>query len=169
MRSTIIPAQITTVEDKIAGNLGVTQLLLLTAPIFGGSALFLIFPPFFGYAVYKVVLIVCLAVVCAMLAIRFKGVILLRWAVILTGYMLRPHVYVFDKRSAYLRDIDVVPDTADVSEEVEKVALQPTLLPRLDPAALVKVQDFIAGPHAQLQFKTNRKGDLRAYVTEKQS
>ena len=42
MRTTVVPAQVTTVEDKIAGNLGLSQLLLLTLPVFGGSALFLV-------------------------------------------------------------------------------------------------------------------------------
>jgi hypothetical protein len=120
MRSTVIPAQITTVEDKIAGNLGVSQLLLLAAPIFGGSALFVVFPPFFGYAVYKIVLIVCLTVICNMLAIRIKGTIVLRWVMILAGYMLRPRYYVFDKNSDYLREVsgsEAPPDTR-TNEEV---------------------------------------------------
>jgi hypothetical protein len=168
MRSTVVPAQITTVEDKIAGNLGVSQLLLLTAPIFGGSALFVIFPPFFGYAVYKVVLIVCLMSICSVLAIRIKGTIVLRWVMILAEYMLRPRFYVFNKNDDYLRE--VATDEAPTVEQAtnDETASQRTPLPRLDPAELVKVQDFMTSPQAQLQFKANRKGGLSVYVAESQ-
>jgi hypothetical protein len=169
MKSTIIPAQITTVEDKIAGNLGVSQLLLLTAPIFGGSALFVIFPPFFGYAVYKVVLIVCLMVVCSVLAIRFKGMILLHWAIILAGYVHRPKYYVFDKGDDYLREAPTQEALVDAPVTDESVVLRRNPLPRLDPADLVRLRDFMTDPEAQLQFKTNRKGELKVYAAEIQS
>lgn len=168
MRSTIIPAQVTTVEDKIAGNLGVTQLLLLTAPIFGGSALFVVFPPFFGYAVYKVVLIVCLMVFSSALAVRIRGRIILHWLIILAGYMLRPKYYVFDKNDDYLRAIDAPVPTASERVEEAVTAIKRDLLPHLDPAELVRLQDLMADPRAQLQFKTNRKGELSVYVTEVQ-
>jgi hypothetical protein len=168
MRSTVIPAQITTVEDKVAGNLGVSQLLLLAAPIFGGSALFVIFPPFFSYAAYKLVLIVCLMSICSVLAIRVKGTIVLRWVMILAGYMLRPRFYVFDKNSDYLRE-ESEPEAPAVAQATnDEVAAQRIPLPRLDPAELVKVQDFMTNPHAQLQFKTNRKGELNVYAAEVQ-
>ena len=168
MRSTVVPAQITTVEDKIAGNLGVSQLLLLAAPIFGGSALFVVFPPFFGYAVYKVVLIVCLASICSVLAIRVKGTIILRWVMILAGYMLRPRFYVFNKNDDYLREEPAPESPAEEQTTGNEAAPRRTPFPRLDPAELVKVQDFIANPQAQLQFKANRKGGLSVYVAESQ-
>jgi hypothetical protein len=34
MRTTVIPAQITTVEDRIAANLNLTQIILLLASLF---------------------------------------------------------------------------------------------------------------------------------------
>lgn len=168
MRSTIIPAQVTTVEDKIAGNLGVTQLLLLTAPIFGGSALFVVFPPFFGYAVYKVVLIVCLMVLSGMLAIRIKGRIVLHWLIILSGYMMRPKYYVFDKNDNYLRASDAPAAPDAVAAEEAPTTSRREALPLLAPAELVRLDGLIADPRAQLQFKTNRKGELSVYVTEVQ-
>jgi hypothetical protein len=39
MKTTIIPAQITTVEDKIAGNLSFAQILLFLAALFLGTYL----------------------------------------------------------------------------------------------------------------------------------
>src|SRR5471032_2198661 len=105
MRTTIVPSQITTVEDKIAGRLGLTQLLLLSATVFGASGIFVIFPPFFSYAVYKLVLIVSFAALCGLLAIRVKGKILLFWGTVLIRYNLRPRYYVFSNNSMHARDI----------------------------------------------------------------
>jgi hypothetical protein len=39
MRTRVIPAQITTVEDRIAGNLNLTQILLLMIPVILGTYL----------------------------------------------------------------------------------------------------------------------------------
>src|SRR5215204_1042792 len=105
MRTTIVPSQVTTVEDRVAGRLGLSQLLLLISPIFGSSIIFVVLPPFFNYAVYKVVLIVCVASLSALLAIRIKGKILLFWAITLLRYNTRPRYYLFNKNSAHTREI----------------------------------------------------------------
>ena len=73
MRQTVVPAQVTTVEDKIAGNISFKQMLLLVAPVFLGGAMYVFLPPFLGYSVYKIVLWILFALVCATLAVRIKG------------------------------------------------------------------------------------------------
>lgn len=166
MRSTVVPAQVTTVEDRIAGNLGLSQLLLLTIPVFGGSILFVILPPFFSYAVYKVVLIVCFAVLCGLLAIRVKGKILLQWLIAILRYNLRPRYYVYDKNDAHMRDT-----TPKVEIEIAKEDSEPKRkilprLPQLSTAELVKIENVITNPQANLHFKTNRKGELSVHITE---
>lgn len=168
MRSTIVPAQITTVEDKIAGNLGLSQLILLTLPVFGGSVLFVVLPPFFTYATYKVVLIVCFAALCAVLAIRIKGRILLFWGVAILRYNVRPRYYVFNKNSEHLRSISPVAQQEEISEEAQPKKLYRSLLPQLSTPDLVKIEDIIANPKANLHFRTNRKGELSVHITEVQ-
>lgn len=168
MRSTVVPAQITTVEDKIAGSLGLSQLILLTVPIFGGSALYVLLPPFFNYAVYKIVFITCFAALCALLAIRIKGKILLFWLIALLRYNLRPRYYLFNKNDAHLRDTaPVVKEQAEVEESKPKKVTRPHL-PQLSTAELVRIEDVIANPQANLHFKTNRKGELYVHITEVQ-
>jgi hypothetical protein len=102
------------------------------------------------------------------LAIRVKGTILLRWVMILAGYMLRPRFYVFNKNDDYLRE-DPVPESS-AEEKVTSNRETPQYIPspRLDPSDLVRVQDFMTNPQAQLQFKANRKGGLSVYVAESQ-
>lgn len=166
MRTTVVPAQVTTVEDRIAGSLGLSQLILLTVPVFGGSALFVVLPPFFNYAVYKVVLIVCFAALCALLAIRVKGKILLQWLIAIVRYNSRPRYYVYDKNDTHMRDIapTVKQEVAEEAIEQKKTILQK--LPQLSTPDLVKIEDIIANPQANLHFTTNRKGELSVHITE---
>src|SRR5674476_179344 len=115
MKTAIVPAQITTIEDKVVGNLSLSQLLLLAAPIFVGSAIYIIFPPNMGAALYKAILVTIIAVAFALLAIRVRGRILLLWVVTIGRYNLRNRYYVFDKNDPYLRDTDIE-TMADESE-----------------------------------------------------
>lgn len=166
MRTTTVPAQITTVEDKIAGELSLTQLLLLVAPIFGGSAVFVVLPPFFASAPYKIVAIVCVAVLFASLAIRIKGKIVLSWLMILVRYNIRPRYYLFNKNSTHLR---YIPKSEAPQESVAKAEPKKTLraaLPRLTTAELVQVEHLIANPQANLHFITDKKGGLSVRITE---
>lgn len=167
MRTTIVPAQVTTVEDRIAGRLGLTQLLLLIMPIFGGSAIFVVLPPFFAYAVYKLVLITCVAVLCALLAIRIKGKILLFWAITLLRYNMRPRYYLFNKNTTHAREIVLPADIEDEpSEETITEAAAPTRRISLTTAERVQIEDLLANPDANVHITTNKKGELRVHLTE---
>jgi hypothetical protein len=167
MRTTIVPSQITTVEDRIAGRLGLSQLLLLISPIFGGSLIFVVLPPFFNYAVYKIVLIVCIASFSALLAIRIKGKILLFWAITLIRYNTRPRYYLFNKNSAHTREIVLPADIEDESaEETTTQAAIPIRQINLTTAERVQIEDLLANPAANVHITTNKKGELRVHLTE---
>jgi hypothetical protein len=167
MRTTIVPAQITTVEDKIAGRLGLSQLLLLIAPVFGGSAIFVVLPPFFHYAAYKVVLIVCMAALSGLCAVRIKGTILLFWMIVLSRYNLRPRYYVFNKNSVHTREIAAVYPQEIVAGEAQPAhAAVGIRLPQLSTADIVSVENLITDPDAQLYFSTDKKGVLSVHLTE---
>lgn len=167
MRTTIVPSQITTVEDRIAGKLGLSQLMLLICPVFGGSAIFVILPPFFSYAAYKIVLIVGVASLSALLAIRIKGKILLFWALTLLRYSLRPRYYLFNKNSSHSREIATA---FKVSEDNVETAPVKTTVPvsrvNLTTAERVQIESLIANPEANIHFTTNKKGELRVHLTE---
>jgi PrgI family protein len=168
MKTTIVPAQITTVEDKIAGGLSLSQVLLLVAPVFIGAAIFIVLPPSLEVMAYKVTLISVIVVLFCALAIRIKGRILLLWAVIIARYNLRPRYHVFNKNDMHLRDA-TTKDTAREEVAAEKLAPETATLhvvPDLSPADAVRLRHIIADPKANLHFKTDRKGALRVYVTE---
>jgi hypothetical protein len=107
MRTRVIPAQITTVEDKVAGNLNFTQIILFIVPIFWSSLVYVTFSPSMALNLYKLALVFVVSIFCFILAIRIKGRIILHWLTILLRFNLRPKYYVFDKNDAFLRRIDL--------------------------------------------------------------
>ncbi len=166
MRTTTVPAQITTVEDKIAGELNITQLMLLVMPIFIGAGIFVLLPPFFNYAVYKVVVIVCVAAFFATLAIRIKGRIILQWLLVLVRYNLRPRYYLYNKNDTHMRDMPK-PEAPQASvKKTEPKKTHKVALPNLTTAELVQIEQLITDPQANLRFTTDKKGGLRVHVTE---
>jgi len=169
MRVAVVPAQVTTVEDRIAGNIGLTQLLLLSTPMFGGGALFVILPPFFHSAVYKLVLITILLLLCGLLAIRVKGKLLLFWLLTLLRYNLRPRYYVYNKQSLHGREMYEDSIAAESEHQVMPVtATRPRAL-SLSPTELITLQNLIEDPTANLTFETTKKGGLYVRLTEVES
>lgn len=166
MRTTTVPAQITTVEDKIIGELNMTQLMLLVTPIFAGAGIFVLLPPFFNYATYKVVVIVCIAAVFAALAIRIKGRILLQWLLILVRYNVRPRYYLYNKNDTHMRDVPKPEVPEELVKKAEPKKTHKVALPRLSTAELVQVEQLLTNPQANLRFTTDKKGGLRVHVTE---
>lgn len=164
MRVTAIPAQVTTVEDRITGSLNLTQLVLLCVPVFAGGLLFGLFPPVMHSAPYKVVLIVMMGVLCGACAVRVKGTIVLLWVGVLLRYWLRPRYYVFNKRSIHGREQYRAPtEPPDTNADEGSKRTRTQLLLSLED--LVRVQEFIENPATNLAFET-RKGGLYVRITE---
>jgi len=165
MRTTIVPAQVTTVEDRIAGNLGLSQIILFAVPVFGGSILFAGLPPSMGIATYKLIVIVLVTTISFMMAIRIKGKILLFWMIIILRYNLRPKYYLFNKNTLILRE-DYPAIRAENKTDETNIIKETISLPRLAVPELVRVYASIDDPARNIQFETNRKGGLYVRYTE---
>lgn len=168
MKTTTVPAQVTTVEDKIAGSLTLSQLLLLIAPLFIGSAIYLIFPPALHITPLKFIISFLVLAVAALSAIRIKGKLVLFWAVVLIRYAIRPRYHVFNKNDSYLRKTDEGPelDAQDTLADTEQSEVKPALALELTPLELVRAESLAADPRSKLHFRIHRKGGLRVHVTE---
>lgn len=105
MRTTVIPAQITTVEDKIAGNFNLTQIVLLLVSLFVATFIYAVFPQRLHFSIYKIVLIIIQFLIFILLSLRIRGRIVLNWLFILSSYYLRPGFYIYSKNDTYLRDM----------------------------------------------------------------
>jgi hypothetical protein len=172
MRTTIIPAQITTVEDKIAGNLNLTQILLLLIPVFATGLIYIAFPPYMKFVLYKVPFILGVLLLSGSLAIRVKGKIVLAWVIILLKFNTRPKYYIFNKNDRYLRTIDLPVFT-------QKSHFTFKLKPRKQKAKetkesinikdLATLENIISQGKLALNFKTSRKGGLYVDLKQKQN
>jgi len=104
MKSTVVPAQITTVEDKIAGSLNFIQIILLVFSLIIGTAFYGLIPPKLHLTSLKIVLMIAEFAVFGLLALRYKGRILADWLVIYLRYKARPRIYIFTKNDAQSRE-----------------------------------------------------------------
>jgi hypothetical protein len=168
MKTTTVPAQVTTVEDKIAGSLTLSQLFLLIAPIFVASAIYLIIPPTMHLTIFKCGLSFIIWLISAVMAIRWKGKIVLLWLAVLFRYAIRPRYYIFNKNDLYLRrgSADIEPEQPDKAEDREESSATSRPADVLSPLERFRLETAMADPRAKLHFITNRKGDLSVHITE---
>lgn len=162
MRTTVIPAQITTVEDKIAGNLNFTQVLLLLASLLIDTFIYAVLPQRLHFSLYKFPFMLAATLICLILCMRIKGRVMLNWIFLLAGYYFRPRYYVFNKNDLYLRPHDLLPELKKkkalrVKKAVRKSKSQIATIPDLAglEALLIRHRD-------RLSFRFNKNGGIHA-------
>jgi hypothetical protein len=166
MRVSIVPAQITTVEDKIAGNVSVQQAMLLGVPILFGFIIALVFPPSGQFVAYKIAIVLGLFIICGSLAIRIKDRIVAQWLKLFVIYSARPLHYIYDKNSTYLRGTETIETASEEAIESQPIK-KPTIIPRnISPKEFVRLEQFTADARAGMKFEVGKKGELNVRITE---
>ncbi len=168
MKTTIVPAQITTVEDKIAGNLNMTQIFLLLTPIFFGSIIYLLFPPRLHFALYKVIAMIFVLILFCLLAVRIKGKVFVQWLAIFYRYTNRPRIYIANKNDAYLRNVlcEVQTQKQALKQEEKAKNTQQKREFSISFPDIFKLEQFINHPKAHLKFKFAKKGKMYVSVSQ---
>jgi len=161
MKTTPIPAQITTVEDKIAGNLSMVQLILFLAPLFISVFAFAVLPERMYFNLYKVILMLLSLIIFLILAIRIKERIILTWLILLVSYHLRPHIFVFNKNDNYLRDgkpskSNEVENPSTIKQTKEKNKK----VNSLSVLNLIQLENLISAKNTRMVIKFSRKRRL---------
>lgn len=163
-----IPAQITTVEDKIAGNLSFIQMILLIIPVFVVLIGYSSIPPIMHFSLFKIILLGCLGIVPLLLAIRIKEHIVLSWIGILLRYNLRPKYYVLNKNDAYLRNMDIIPlEKKQVKSHVKVQAPSHIKQKTLSFGELIKLEGLLANPKYSFSIKSHKKGAFHVAIEQK--
>ncbi len=167
MRTTVIPAQITTVEDKIAGNLNLTQIVLLMLPVFWATIVYTFFFPHMRFAWYKMPVILLVVCISLLLALRIKKRLVLHWITILLRYNLRPKYFVFNKNDRYLRSIDL-PVFPKQARKIPAKATAKTAIKKSfsSLSELLRVEDMIANPKYTFSIKSGKKGGLNVALKQ---
>ena len=159
MRSTVVPAQITSVEDKIAGNLTFVQVLLLIAAMLIGALLYLVLPPKLHFGSIKIALVSLELIFFASLALRVKGKIVADWLVLLLRFKFRPRIYVFTKNDVTARDIPSR-EPKKVAKPVAVPAKQPVLAPALSLSEKDQIGQLLDNPALTVRFAIAKKGGI---------
>lgn len=160
MRTQIIPAQITTVEDKIAGNLTLTQIVLMMLPVMFVTILYSLLPPVMILNLYKIAISLIFTVISLFLSIRYKGKIILSWLLVIAKFNLRPKYYVFNKNSIDNRKIvkEKVIKKSKSIKETKANNLEFTQYPKVKD--LLQLDNIIAREKLNLSYKVGKKGSL---------
>jgi hypothetical protein len=139
----------------------------MSAPIFFGSLIYFVFPPTLGSAMYKTALILSGTLFLWVLAIRFKGRILLLWAITIGRYNLRPRYFVNDKNDLSLRESDL-PGAAEIETKAGETEFEDETVPApaLSFSDTVFLERIMTDPKANLHFRADRKGELRVHINE---
>ena len=166
MKATVVPAQVTTVEDRVMGSLGFSQLLLLVAPVVTGGLLYVVLPPFNGASLYKLAVIFSLFLLFGSLAIRIKGKIVLFWLLVILRYNLRPKYYVFNKNSTSQREQFSAHDETPKLELASAEKTRTAALPQLGFHDMIRALAATNDPARQLRFEATKKGGLSVRFTE---
>ena len=159
MKSTIVPAQITTVEDRIAGNFTFSQLAVLTAPIVISAALYVLTAPRLQLSVVKFVLMVAVFALICPLAIRIRDKTLAAWLVIYTRYALRPRIYVHTKTHATGRTSEPVFSEEATEVEVDNEKKPATYIPRPVHEQL-RIKKLLEDPALSVSFEFTQNGGI---------
>lgn len=162
-----VPAQITTIEDTIVGNISVQQGLLLMIPVLFGFIITLLFPPFGQFVLYKIVTVIALFMVCGLLAMRIRGRIIAKWIGIFIAYSLRPRYFVYDKNSTYLRPIrKIEPKEVKRTSNVPEVKKPKLKTSGIAAHEFARLEELALDKRTKMRFEVGKKGKLNVRITE---
>ena len=161
MKTTVVPAQITTVEDRIAGSLTFVQIVLMIIPLLTSTALYVILPLRMHFNLTKGILIALQFIFFDGLAIRFRGRILAEWLVIFLRYKTRPRRYIFTKndmaaRNGYIKIDEDIEQIVEEKQEEMRIASEDILAT----AEKIKIEQLLKDPLMSLSFKIAKKGGI---------
>ncbi len=165
MRQTRVPAQITTVEDKIAGNLSFLQILLLIGALFSSTFVYLVFPKQLQLTLYKIPFMVVFASVFLLLALRIKGKIIVQWIFLITQYCLRPQYYVFNKNDMVCRESIVEEVVRKAKMHTKQKAKAETKIEKPSIAELAAMRQLLLDPNRNVSFAPDKKGGINVSVS----
>lgn len=163
MRTRVIPAQITTVEDKIVGSLNLMQMIILMAPVFFTTFIYALMPPSMNFVTYKLTISAVSFILCLILAMRIKGKVVVDWLSILLRYNSRSKYYIYNKNEAHLRYMYI--PTLQKEKVIEKSSTKAKKSVKNEPIKervknLVTLENIISGQDVAFRYKVNKKGGL---------
>jgi len=169
MKTTVVPAQITTVEDRVAGNLSFPQIILLVFALIVGVSIYGIMPPKVHLSSLKLILIILEFAFFGILALRFNGKIVGDWLIIYLRFKARPRRYLYTKNDLIHREI--------IQQEIKEAALskkQETAMISKQSKTLtlneqIKMDRIFGNEGLSVSFKMSKKGGVNVSLKQVES
>ncbi len=162
MKSVIVPAQITSVEDRVTSKLSFSQLILLIIPVFMSGIVFVVVPPNMSFNGFKIITTLMFFVALSILAIRIKDRIILNWLIIIHKFIHREKLYIFNKNDSFLRI-----KNKNIAHEIPTVYEPEKQIKPLDIKLkeIISYEKLLSNKEYLFTYKTNKYGGL--YVSVK--
>lgn len=171
MKTVVIPAQITTVEDKIAGSFNLTQIMLFMLPVFWTVIVYAIFPQRMHFTFYKIPLTIFVLLTSFALAVRIKEKIILQWVIILLRYQTRPKYYLYNKNDTYLRTLDLPSFEKKKAKLLKQAKASNEAKGKVSNFALrdlIKLEGVLSNPMYTFSLRSNKKGGFNVALEQSQ-
>lgn len=156
MKISLIPAQVTSVEDKITASLSLSQIIILICALINALVFYIILPPFLKFNLIKIIFIVLMNLFIAALSLRVGENILVDYLILRIKFYLRPRRYVF-YRKALNEDIN-----SEINQESTLI-----LRPKVKNIATFgrTIHDLNLPKDKKLIFKVNKNGRLYVQIS----
>ena len=163
MKTTIVPAQVTTLEDTIIGKLSLTQVVILIIPVFISAFVFSLLPPVMHVSFYKVSLLAIVAVPILIMSIRFKGELIVHWLILIIRFYYRPHYYLetINNHSA-IDCLELDNLQVDIEQPEKKRFLSTKSYKELLPKDLIAIDKAMIGK--KINYFIDYEGRLNAII-----
>jgi hypothetical protein len=165
MKTTIVPAQITTVEDKIAGHFTLRQLLILVFAIFLDFIIFAVVPRQLKINAFKLLIIIFTTTLCTGLAYKHNDRIIASWTLLIFKYYKRPRIFIYNKNEQYLRQDFVLKAKEPVNKnrKINKIKEKTPVNASSD--EIYKLNTLISEHSINIGIKNKKKSGVKLYVT----
>ena len=160
MKTVVVPAQITTVEDRIAGSLTFPQIILLVMPLVIGAGIYAVMAPKLHFATVKVAIIIIQYSIFGLLALRLNGKIVADWLIIFLRYFARPRRYIFTKNDPIHRDIVIEDNKITTAPEEQTAEQNIKVSPALSLPEQIKIDRILTDAAMSISFKLAKKGGI---------
>lgn len=159
MKTTVVPAQITSVEDRIAGNFTFTQVLLLIAALLVGTGIYVGVTPRIDLTVLKTILVTIQFIFFGGLSIRINGKIVAQWLVTYLRFHSRPRYCLFTKNDVTNREI-ILPEAKQEELVIHTTHKLETVRSTLSFDEQMRVDQLLDNPSLTLSFELAKKGGI---------
>ena len=164
MKTTVVPAQITSVEDRIAGNFTFAQIFLMIVALIIGTVFYVVIPPKMHLGSFKLFLILFEFFIFIGLSIRINGKIVAEWLAVYSRYSKRPRRYVFTKNDEAGREQTVISRKQAIAAEEPKKKTR-TLPPVIPVGEEARINELLTNPSLTLSFELAKKGGIDVSIT----